>query len=101
MSMGAAIPRQHAAFASADSRGWRTLSDLAMAVVIALVSRAAGFTLNRFSSQPPPVVYQTPEQGFDKERATLVSAAPLAIALAATVLQSNSQTTSAVNSTSS
>jgi|SRR5271154_140105 len=47
MSVGAAIPRQHAAFGSADSRGWRTLSDLTMVVVIAPVSRAAGFTLNR------------------------------------------------------
>jgi len=100
MSVGAAIPRQHAAFGSADSRGWRTLSDLAMVVVIAPVSRAAGFTLNRLFIAAAAGRLQEPEQRFDKELTTLVSAAPLAIALAATVLQSNSQTTSAVNSTS-
>jgi rhodanese-related sulfurtransferase len=56
-----------------------------MVVMLALVSCAAGFTLNHFSSRPLPVVYQTPEQRFDRELTTLVSAAPFAIAPAATV----------------
>ena len=58
----------------------RTLIDLALVAVLALVSLAGGYALNRFSKQPLPIVYQTPEQRFDKELTSLVTAAPLAIA---------------------
>jgi rhodanese-related sulfurtransferase len=63
----------------------RTLLDLGIVAVLALVSLAGGYTLNRFSVQPLPIIYQTPEQRFDKELTTLVTAAPLSIATAATV----------------
>ena len=63
----------------------RTFIDLGLVAVLALVSLAGGYTLDRFSAQPLPIVYQTPEQRFDKELTTLVTAAPLAIAPAATV----------------
>jgi rhodanese-related sulfurtransferase len=59
--------------------------DLTVVFVIALVSLSAGFALNRFSSNPIPIVYQTPEQRFDAELASLVSAPPFKIAPAATV----------------
>jgi rhodanese-related sulfurtransferase len=41
--------------------------------------------MNRFSSAPLPIVYQTPEQRFDAELTTLVAAPPFKIAPAATV----------------
>ncbi len=41
--------------------------------------------MNRFSSSPLPIVYQTPEQRFDLELTSLVAAAPFKIAPAATV----------------
>ena len=41
--------------------------------------------MNRFSAHPLPIVYQTPEQRFDAELTTLVSAPPFKIAPAATV----------------
>jgi rhodanese-related sulfurtransferase len=68
-----------------ESRTWRALWDVALVGALALASFMAGFTINRFSSQPLPIVYQTPEQRFDKELTTLVTAAPFAIAPAATV----------------
>jgi len=68
-----------------DHRAWRILRDLAMVVALALVSCAAGVTINHFSSHPLPIVYQTPEQRFDQELTMLVAAAPFAIAPAATL----------------
>ncbi len=41
--------------------------------------------MNRFSSAPLPILYQTPEQRFDAELTTLVAAAPFKIAPAATI----------------
>lgn len=41
--------------------------------------------MNRFSSAPLPIAYQTPEQRFDVELTTLVAAPPFKIAPAATV----------------
>jgi rhodanese-related sulfurtransferase len=41
--------------------------------------------MNRLSAHPLPIVYQTPEQRFDTELTTLVSAPPFKIAPAATV----------------
>ena len=62
----------------------QTLTDLAIIAMLALVSLAGGYTLNRFSAQPLPIVYQNPEQRFDKELTTLVTAAPFAVTPAAT-----------------
>ena len=59
--------------------------DFAGVVLLALASLAVGLVLNRFSSQPLPIVYQTPAQRFDAELTTLVTAPPLKIALSATV----------------
>jgi rhodanese-related sulfurtransferase len=63
----------------------RTLIDVAMVVVLAVLSLGAGLAMNRFAAQPLPIVYQSPEQRFDKELTTLVTAAPFAITPAATV----------------
>ncbi len=41
--------------------------------------------MNRFSTAPLPIVYQTPEQRFDAELTTLVSTPPFKLAPAATV----------------
>ncbi len=41
--------------------------------------------MNRFSSAPLPILYQTPEQRFDAELTTLVAAPPFKIAPAATI----------------
>jgi rhodanese-related sulfurtransferase len=61
------------------------LRDLAMVAVLATASAAVGIGINLFSSQPLPMIYQTPEERFDKELTTLVAAAPFAVAPAATV----------------
>jgi hypothetical protein len=71
------------------SRAPWTLRDLAIVAALALGSSVAGYTINRLSSQPLPIVYQTPEQRFDKELTTLVIAAPFTITPAATVRLSN------------
>jgi rhodanese-related sulfurtransferase len=63
----------------------RTLIDVAMIALLALVSLGAGLAMNRFAAQPLPIVYQNPEQRFDKELTTLVTAAPFAVTPAATV----------------
>jgi len=59
--------------------------DLGLVALLAITSLAAGLVMNRFSPAPLPVVYQTPEQRFDAELTTLVSAPPFKIAPAATV----------------
>jgi rhodanese-related sulfurtransferase len=59
--------------------------DLAGVALIAILSLGAGFAMNRVSSSPLPIVYQTPEQRFDLELTSLVAAAPFKIAPAATV----------------
>lgn len=85
MTAQATIADRHQALpARPNHLSRRTFSDLAMVVALAMVSFGAGFTTNHFSSHPLPVVYQTPEQRFDKELTTLVAAAPFAIAPAAT-----------------
>jgi rhodanese-related sulfurtransferase len=58
--------------------------DLSLVVLLALASLGAGLAINRYSSQPLPLVYQTPEQRFDAELTTLVAAPPFKIAPAAT-----------------
>ena len=61
------------------------LRDFIGVVLLAVAALAAGLLMNRFSSAPLPIVYQTPEQRFDAELTTLVSAAPFKIAPAATI----------------
>ena len=63
----------------------KTLIDFAVVAMLAALSLLAGFGVNRFSASPLPVVYQSPEQRFDKELTSLITAAPFAIAPAATV----------------
>ena len=61
------------------------LRDFVGVVMVALGSLAVGLVINRFSSRPLPIVYQTPEQRFDAELTTLVTTPPFKIAPAATV----------------
>jgi rhodanese-related sulfurtransferase len=63
----------------------RILRDLVRVALLAIASLVAGLIMNRFSSAPLPIVYQTPEQRFDVELTTLVAAPPFKIAPAATV----------------
>jgi rhodanese-related sulfurtransferase len=65
--------------------GGRILRDLGGVALLAIASLAAGLLMNRLSSGPLPIVYQTPEQRFDVELTTLVTAPPFKIAPAATV----------------
>jgi rhodanese-related sulfurtransferase len=67
------------------SPGSQILRDLGGVAILALAALAAGLAMNRFSSQPLPIVYQTPAQRFDAELTTLVTAPPFKIAPAATV----------------
>lgn len=64
---------------------WSILRDLIAVSALGLASLAAGLAINRFSYAPLPLVYQTPEQRFDAELTTLVSAPPFKIAPAAAV----------------
>jgi rhodanese-related sulfurtransferase len=61
------------------------LRDLVGVVLLAFTALAAGLLMNRYSPAPLPIVYQTPDQRFDAELTTLVSAPPFKIAPAATV----------------
>jgi rhodanese-related sulfurtransferase len=69
----------------ARSLAWQIVRDLGGVAILAIASLAAGLVINRFSSSPLPIVYQTPEQRFDAELTTLVAAPPFKIAPAATV----------------
>lgn len=60
----------------------RDLSGVALLVILSL---AAGLAVNRFSSRPLPIVYQTPEQRFDAELTSLVKVPPFQIMPAATL----------------
>ncbi|HTW86869.1 MAG TPA: rhodanese-like domain-containing protein [Candidatus Binataceae bacterium] len=59
--------------------------DLGLVALLAIAALAAGLVINRYSSQPLPLVYQTPEQRFDAELTTLVAAPPFKIAPAQTM----------------
>ena len=63
----------------------RVLRDLGAVALLAFAALAAVLVMNRFSHAPLPIVYQSPEQRFDAELTTLVSAPPFKIAPAATV----------------
>ncbi|HEY6417675.1 MAG TPA: rhodanese-like domain-containing protein [Candidatus Binataceae bacterium] len=69
----------------ARSLGAQILRDLGGVALLAIASLVAGLVMNRFSSAPLPIAYQTPEQRFDVELTTLVAAPPFKIAPAATV----------------
>jgi rhodanese-related sulfurtransferase len=64
---------------------WFILRDFVGVAVLALASLVVGLVMNRFSYSPLPFVYQTPEQRFDAELTTLVTAPPFKIAPAAAV----------------
>jgi rhodanese-related sulfurtransferase len=70
-----------------QARSFRSqvLRDLGGVALLATASMAVGLLMNRFSSRPLPIVYQTPEQRFDAELTTLVTSPPFKIAPAATV----------------
>ena len=63
----------------------QALRDLGGVALIAIASLMVALAMNRLSAHPLPIVYQTPEQRFDAELTTLVSAPPFKIAPAATV----------------
>lgn len=69
----------------ASSLAWQILRDLGGVTLLAIASMAAGLVMNRLSHRPLPIVYQTPEQRFDAELTTLVTAPPFKVAPAATV----------------
>jgi rhodanese-related sulfurtransferase len=64
---------------------WLIVRDFAGVALLALLAVATGLVINRYSSPPLPIVYQTPEQRFDAELTTLVAAPPFKITPAATV----------------
>jgi rhodanese-related sulfurtransferase len=59
--------------------------DFVGVAALALGSLAAGLATNRLSNAPLPLIYQTPEQRFDAELTTLVTAPPFKIAPVATI----------------
>jgi rhodanese-related sulfurtransferase len=63
----------------------RLVRDLAGVALMVILSLAVGLAMNRVSSRPLPIVYQTPEQRFDAELASLVAVAPFQITPAATL----------------
>jgi len=63
----------------------RVALDLGGVLLTALISLAAGFSINRFSAHPLPLVYQTPEQRFDAELTSLVATPPFALPPAPTI----------------
>jgi rhodanese-related sulfurtransferase len=69
----------------ASNLAWRILRDLGGVALLAIASMPAGLVINELSNHPLPIVYQTPEQRFDAELTTLVTAPPFKIAPAATV----------------
>jgi rhodanese-related sulfurtransferase len=68
-----------------NNLSWLIVRDFGGVVLVALLAIAMGLAVNRHSSSPLPIVYQTPEQRFDAELTTLVAAPPFAITPAATV----------------
>jgi rhodanese-related sulfurtransferase len=64
---------------------WQIIRDVGGVVLLAIVALAVGLAINHFSAAALPIVYRTPEQRFDAELTTMVSAPPFKIAPAATV----------------
>lgn len=63
----------------------RVALDLGAVFLAGIISLTAGLMINRFSARPVPLVYQTPEQRFDAELTSLVTARPFALAPATTI----------------
>src|ERR1700689_5011985 len=84
-STASSITMKHAPPPHARNLASRILRDLVGVAALAIASLAVGLMMSRRSPDPLPVVYQTPEQRFDAELTTLVSAPPFKIAPAATV----------------
>jgi rhodanese-related sulfurtransferase len=63
----------------------RIALDFGGVMLTAIISFAAGLLINRFSAEPLPILYQTPEQRFDAELTSLVVAPPFALAPAPTI----------------
>jgi rhodanese-related sulfurtransferase len=72
---------------SAPTRDWRrrSLYDLACVAAIAIVAAGVGQLRNRLSSDPLPLVYQTPAQRLEAELTSLVTAPPFKLPPAQTV----------------
>ncbi len=86
MSSAPPIARQEPARVScASTLGQAIVRDLGAVIVVVILSLAAGVLINRLSSQPLPIVYQTPEQRLDAELTSLVKVPPFQIAPAATL----------------
>src|SRR5260370_26078119 len=68
-----------ATLSPARSLGAQFLRDLGGVALIAIASIAAGLVINRFSTAPLPMVYETPEQRFDAELTTLIATPPFAM----------------------
>ena len=64
---------------------WSIVRDFIAVAMLALYSLSAGLATNRLSHAPLPLVYQTPEQRFNAELTTLVTAPPFEIAPASIV----------------
>jgi rhodanese-related sulfurtransferase len=58
----------------------RVALDFGCVLLTAALALAAGLTINRLSSKPLPLRYQSPEERFDRELTSLVAAPPMAIA---------------------
>jgi rhodanese-related sulfurtransferase len=65
--------------------GRRVGRDLGAIVLMVVLSLAVGLAMNRLSSRPPPIAYQTPEQRFDAELTSLVAGAPFQLSPAKTL----------------
>lgn len=53
--------------------------DFGWVVLIAVGSLGLGLAMNRFSSHPLPMVYQSPEQRFDAELTSVINSPPLQV----------------------
>jgi len=86
MSLASLIATPHSESPSRANRISRRVAlDFGGVFLVALISLAAGLSINRFSARPLPLVYKTPEQRFDAELTSLVTASPLALPPAPTV----------------
>jgi len=63
----------------------KVLFDSGGVFALALAALVVGLAINHFSSQPLPLVYQTPEQRLDAQLSSLISSPAFQVAPAATV----------------
>jgi rhodanese-related sulfurtransferase len=67
------------------SPGGQIVRDLGAIALMVILSLGVALAMNRYSSQPLPMIYQTPEQRFDAELTSLVAGAPFQISPAETL----------------